>query len=61
MVALHAGVAERLGNGLQSRLHGFESRHSLHEQLGVRSHEELLSGRSLDVCVERIGAQHAGQ
>ena len=25
----HAGVAERLGSGLQSRLHGFESRHSL--------------------------------
>ena len=26
---LHAGVAERLGSGLQSRPHGFESRHSL--------------------------------
>ena len=26
-----AGVAERLGSGLQSRTHGFESRHSLHE------------------------------
>jgi hypothetical protein len=29
MVVLHAGVAERLGSGLQSRVHGFESRHSL--------------------------------
>ena len=26
-----AGVAERLGSGLQSRTHGFESRHSLRE------------------------------
>ena len=24
-----AGVAERIGSGLQSRVHGFESRHSL--------------------------------
>jgi hypothetical protein len=28
---------------------------------GVRSHEELLSGRSLDVFVERIGIEHAGE
>jgi hypothetical protein len=28
---------------------------------GVRSHEELLSGRSLDVFVERIGTEHAGE
>ena len=26
----HGGVAERLGTGLQSRLHGFESRRHLH-------------------------------
>jgi hypothetical protein len=77
-------VAERLGSGLQSRPHGFESRHSLYEQTqnriksqrivrfcvcsrgkplgdGVRSHQELLAGRSLDVFVERVGAEHAGE
>jgi hypothetical protein len=34
-----AGVAEWLGTGLQSRLHGFESRHSLarHRQLNAIS------------------------
>src|SRR6516165_8288070 len=32
-------------------------------QLGecLRSDEELLSGRSLDVAVERIGPEHAGE
>ena len=29
----HGGVAERLGTGLQSRLHGFESRRHLASQL----------------------------
>ena len=49
-----AGVAEWIGTGLQSRLHGFESRHSLHiglvcggclghEAFGVRG---LLVGRT---------------
>jgi hypothetical protein len=28
-VVTRAGVAEWLGSGLQSRVHGFESRHSL--------------------------------
>ena len=28
-MVINAGVAEWLGTGLQSRLHGFESRHSL--------------------------------
>ena len=28
---------------------------------GVRSHEELLAGRSFDVLVERVGIQHAGE
>ena len=28
----HGGVAERLGTGLQSRLHGFESRRHLHSR-----------------------------
>jgi hypothetical protein len=27
----------------------------------LRSYEELLSGRPLDVTVERIGAEHAGE
>ena len=31
MVISAAGVAEWLGTGLQSRLHGFESRHSLED------------------------------
>jgi hypothetical protein len=33
MVKRVAGVAEWLGTGLQSRLHGFESRHSLFMQV----------------------------
>ena len=93
MVVACAGVAERLGSGLQSRTHGFESRHSLREQTqnrtkslvivrfcvcshekprhwatvelrlrdGVRRHKELLSGRSLDVFIERVGIEHAGK
>ena len=28
---------------------------------GVRSHEELLPGRPLDVFAERIGVEHAGK
>ena len=36
----HGGVAERLGTGLQSRLHGFESRRHLHS----RSRPEFDSG-----------------
>jgi hypothetical protein len=28
---------------------------------GVRSHQELLAGRSFDVFVERIGFEHAGK
>ena len=31
----HGGVAERLGTGLQSRLHGFESRRHLASQLNT--------------------------
>ena len=33
MVVACAGVAERLGSGLQSRIHGFESRHSLRKSV----------------------------
>ena len=35
---LHGGVAERRGNGLQIRLHGFKSR--LHLDVGSRSIEQ---------------------
>jgi hypothetical protein len=37
MVVACAGVAERLGSGLQSRIHGFESRHSLRESWAANS------------------------
>ena len=37
-------MAERLGSGLQSRTHGFESRHSLHELGSARDGEQLLKG-----------------
>ena len=35
------GVAERLGTGLQSRLHGFESRRHLHSQLNSPARARL--------------------
>src|SRR6476620_6935370 len=39
---LHGGLAERRGSGLQSRIHGFESRTHLGENLGIRLNPENI-------------------
>ena len=41
---LHGGLAERRGSGLQSRIHGFESRTHLGENLGFRLTPENILG-----------------
>ena len=59
MVVMHAGVAERLGSGLQSRVHGFESRHSLALGCGAVAgtpcvgtiDDEQYAGKELSFCV----------
>lgn len=43
----HGGVAERLGTGLQSRLHGFESRRHLAGQLNSPYGRDWRSGSAL--------------
>ena len=43
----HGGVAERLGTGLQSRLHGFESRRHLTVQLNSPNGRDWRSGSAL--------------
>ena len=64
-----AGVAEWLGTGLQSRLHGFESRHSLAElpvRMGLATGEaELRDGDYFGAVLNRaarvMAAGHGGQ
>ena len=41
----NAGVAEWLGTGLQSRLYGFDSRHSLHVRRCSEVHRVKLGYR----------------
>lgn len=43
----HGGVAERLGTGLQSRLHGFESRRHLTGKLNSPNGRDWRSGSAL--------------
>ena len=58
-----AVVVDECGDQLRQRGIHYRIEDDVPVQLreGVRSHEELLSGRSFDVFVERIGIEHAGE